>query len=160
VTDRPRWRRADAIVAIVVVLVLVIALSSPRWRSGESGPIAGGGSHRDAGTDPSGLPRLPDPPSRRHRSPFDDAITARAESLCVRMVVSQVGFALKDSIDVNVKDRYGIGNDDDGRGLFLYIDGIARTRHGRVSAWRCRMEAYGNVAGGPDITHVESPGSN
>ena len=160
-SERPRWLRTDAIVAIVVVLVFVVALLSPRWRTGATGPIAGAGSKRDvaAGTDPSGMPRLPDPPSRRHRSPFDDATTARAESLCVRMVTSQVGFALKDSIDVNVKDRYGIGNDDDGRGLFLYIDGVARTRHGRVSAWRCRMEAYGNVAGGPDITHVEAPGA-
>ena len=158
-TDRPRWLRADAIVGGVVVVLIVIALLSPRWRSGATGPIASAGSARDVatGVDASGLPRLPDPPSRRHRSPFNDEVTARAESLCVRMVTSQVGFALKDSIDVTVRDRYGIGNDDDGRGLFLYIDGVARTRGGRLSAWRCRMESYGAYAGGPIITHVEAP---
>lgn len=157
--DGPRWLRADAVVFGVVAAVIAIALLSPRWRSGASGPIAGAGSKQDvvARSDRSGIPRLPDPPSRRHRSPFNDAVTARAETLCVKMVVSQVGYALKESIDVNVTDRYGIGNDDDGKGLFLYIDGVARTHHGRLSAWRCRMESYGNYAGGPTITHVEAP---
>jgi hypothetical protein len=159
VTDRQRSFRADEVVALVVALAIVIALLLPRWRSGATGPIGAAGSTHDvaAGTDPSGVPRLPDPPSRRHRSPFDDAVTARAETLCVKMVTSQVGFALKDSIDVNVRDRYGIGNDDDGKGLFLYIDGVARTRGGRLSAWRCRMESYGSYAGNPTITHVEAP---
>jgi hypothetical protein len=159
VTDRAPWLRADVIVAVVVALTIVVALASPHWRTGVTGAIGGAGSTRDVvgSTDPSGIPRLPDPPSRRHRSPFNDAVTARAETLCVAMVTTQVGYALKDSIDVNVKDRYGIGNEDDGRGVFLYIDGVARTHAGRLSAWRCRMESYGTYAGGPMITHVEAP---
>ncbi len=158
-TDRPRWLRADLIVAAVVVVVFVIASASPRWRAAATGPIGSEGSTREVvGTaDRSGVPRLPDLPGRRHRSPFNDEVTARTETLCVKMVTSQVGFALNDSIDVNVRDRYGIGNDDDGRGVFLYIDGVARTRHGRLSAWRCKMESYGTYAGFPTITHVESP---
>jgi hypothetical protein len=155
----PRAVRTDALVAVAIGVAIAIAAIAPRWRSGATGPIANAASARDVreGTAPSGVPRLPDAPSRKHASPFDDEVTARAESLCVQMVMTQVGYALKDSIEVNVDDRYGIGNEDDGRGVFLYIDGVARTRGGRLSAWRCRMESYGTYAGTPMITHVEAP---
>jgi hypothetical protein len=158
-TDRPSWLRADLIVALVVALVIIIAVVAPRWRSGATGPIgsAGSTSAAAASVDPSGRPKLPPPPGRKHRSPLNDAVTARAESLCVVMATSQVGFALKEPVVPTVTDRYGIGNEDDGRGVWLYFDGMARTASGRLSAFRCRMESYGAYAGTPMITHVEAP---
>ncbi|MFL5561172.1 MAG: hypothetical protein ACJ79K_06845 [Gemmatimonadaceae bacterium] len=158
-SDRPQWLRADLLVAAAVVGVIVVAALSPRWRSGRTGPIGNAGSSSDvaAGVDASGRPTLPPPPSRKHRSPFNDEVTARAESLCVVVARSQIGFALKEPVVPEVTDRYGIGNEDDGRGVWLYFDGMARTSSGRLSAFRCRMESYGSYAGDPQITHVEAP---
>ena len=168
-SERPSWLRADLLLAIAVGVVIVVALLSPRWRAGLTGAIGGAGSSGDitAGIDRSKVPRhdslkSPDTkidPSKlgRHRSPFDDAVTARAESLCVGMVTTQVGYALKEPVTVKVDDRYGTGNEDDGRGVYLIFEGMARTPSARLSAWRCTMKSYGAYPGTPIITHVESP---
>lgn len=167
-SDRPSWLRADLAVAAAVVMAIVVAVLSPRWRAGAAGAIGGAGASTDlsAGVDPSRVPELDslkpiapqqlDPSTlRHHRSPFDDVITARAESLCVRMVESQVGYALKEPVTVKVEDRYGTGNEDDGRGVWLIFEGMARTPSARLSAWRCTSKSYGAFPGGPTITHVE-----
>lgn len=153
---RPGW---DLVVGVVVVLVIAIAIISPRWRSGLAGPIGRGGKDRGitADLDPSGIPKLPPPPGRKHRSPFNDEVTLRAERLCTGMVETQVGIALRDSITVEVTDRYAAGEEEVGSGEHLYFDGVARTHAGRVSAWRCAMKNYGAYPGTPIITHVESP---
>ena len=166
-SERPSWLRADLLVTAAVVVAIVAAILSPRWRAGAAGAIAGAGASADisAGVDRSRVPKLDATPTRpgeidpsklrHHRSPFDDVITARAESLCIRMVESQVGFALKEPITAKVEDRYGTGNEDDGRGVYLIFEGIARTPTGRLSAWRCTSKSYGAFPGGPTITHVE-----
>jgi len=71
------------------------------------------------------------------------------------MVESNLGFALKERVTVNVEDRYGTGNDDDGRGVYLIFEGMARTPSARISAWRCTAKSYGAYPGTPVITHVE-----
>jgi hypothetical protein len=166
-SEHPRSLRADLLVMVAVVIAIVVAALSPRWRSGSTGAIGGAGASTDlaAGADPSNVPKLdsrnPGPsefePSqmRHHRSPFDDAVTARAETLCVHMVESQVGFALKQPVTVSVNDRYGTGNEDDGRGVYLIFEGIARTPAAKLSAWRCTMKSYGAYPGTPVIAHVE-----
>jgi len=166
-SERPQWLRADLLVTAAVVIAIVVAALSPRWRSGATGAIGGAGTTTDvaAGVDPSRVPKLDsakpnasafDPSKmRHHRSPFDDAVTARAETLCVRMVESQVGFALKEPVTAKVEDRYGTGNEDDGRGVYLIFEGIARTPTARLSAWRCTMKSYGAYPGTPVIAHVE-----
>lgn len=168
-SERPRWLRADLLVGGVVVIVIAVALLSPRWRRGATGAIGGAGASEDiaAGADPAKAPTLDSlkrEPSqfdasklRHHRSPFDDAITARAETLCVRMVESQVGYSLKEPVTAKVEDRYGTGNEDDGRGVYLIFEGVARSGSGRLSAWRCTSKSYGAYPGGPMISHVESP---
>ena len=167
-SERPKWLRIDLLVFAAVVAVFVVAALSPRWRKGMSGPIGGAGAAGDgAGIDRSRIPSLdrltPRPreidPSKlaRHRSPFDDAVTARAETLCVTMVESQLGFSLKEPVTVSVQDRYGTGNEDDGRGVYLIFDGLATTPSRRASAWRCTSKSYGAYPGTPVITHVDSP---
>ena len=166
-SERPQWLRADLLVTGAVVVVMVVAALSPRWRSGATGAIGSAGASTDvtAGVDPSRVPKLDavkpnasefDPSKmRHHRSPFDDVVTARAETLCVHMVESNLGFALKERVTVNVEDRYGTGNDDDGRGVYLIFEGMARTPSARISAWRCTAKSYGAYPGTPVITHVE-----
>ena len=166
-SERPGWLRADLLVAAAVVVAIVVAVISPRWRSGAAGAIGTAGASTDlvAGVEPSRVPKL-DPPApgpsvfdpaklRHHRSPFDDTITARAETLCVRMAESNLAFSLKEPVTVKVEDRYGTGNEDDGRGVYLIFEGIARTTSARLSAWRCTMKSYGAYPGTPTITHVE-----
>lgn len=167
-SEPPKWLRTDLMVLAVVAIVFAVAALSPRWRKGMTGAIGGAGAREDlaAGVDPSRRPSLDrlDAPSReidpskleRHGSPFDDVVTARAESLCVRMAESQLAFALKEEpVTVNVEDRYGTGNEDDGRGVYLIFEGIARTPSARLSAWRCTAKSLGTYPGMPTITHVE-----
>jgi hypothetical protein len=166
-TGRASWLRADLLVSAAVVVAIIVAALSPRWRSGATGAIGSAGASDDikAGVDPSKVPKLDatnprssafDPSKlRHHRSPFDDVVTARAETLCVRMTTSQVGYALGEPITVKVEDRYGTGNEDDGRGVYLIFEGIARTSSNRLSAWRCTMKSYGAYPGTPTISHVE-----
>ena len=166
-SERPSWLRADLLVTAAVVATIVVAALSPRWRSGAAGAVGGAGASGDlaAGVDRSRIPKLRDGPQapnaidpsklERHRSPFDDAITARAETLCVRMTESQLGYALKEPVTVSVEDHYGTGNEDDGRGVYLIFEGIARTPSARISAFRCTAKSYGAYPGTPMITHVE-----
>jgi hypothetical protein len=169
VSDRPAWLRADLLVFAAVVVVFGVAALSPHWRQGMAGAIGGAGSREDlaAGIDRSRIPRLDDltprlptreiDPSKlkRHRSPFDDAVTARAETLCVHMAESQLGYALKEPVTVNVQDHYGTGNEDDGRGVYLIFEGLAKTPTNRVSVFRCTAKSYGAYPGTPMITHRE-----
>ena len=164
-SERPSWLRKDLIVFGLVVAVFAVAALSPRWRTGKAGAIGRAGATLSAEVDQSKVPSLeqlkPQPrqidPSKleRHRSPFDDAITARAETLCVHMAESQLGYALKEPVTVAVEDRYGTGNEDDGRGVYLIFEGIARTATARLSAFRCTAKSYGAYPGTPDIEHVE-----
>ena len=168
-SERPSWLRADLLVAVAIVVAIAVALLSPRWRTGAAGSIGRAGASEDiaAGVDPSRLPKLeqgkPGPgeidPSKlsRHRSPFDDAVTARAESLCVHMAESQLAFALKEPVTVDIQDRYGIGNEDDGRGVYLIFEGLAKTSSKRFSVFRCAAKSYGAYPGTPIITHTEGP---
>ena len=168
-SERPSWMRADLLVFAAVVVVFGIAAVSPRWRTGAAGAIGKAGSSSDVaeGLDRSKLPRLErikpqqgelDPSKlRHHRSPFDDAVTARAETLCVRMAETQLGFALKEPVNLSVQDHYGTGNEDDGRGVYLIFEGLATTPSRRASAWRCTAKSLGAYPGTPVITHVESP---
>lgn len=163
------WPRADLLVLAAVVVVFAIAMLSPRWRRGAAGAIGGAGAKGDiaAGIDPAKIPSLdqvkPQPreidPSklRHHRSPFNDALTARAESLCVQMAETQLAYALKEPVTVSVQDRYGTGNEDDGRGVYLIFEGLATMPSKRVSAFRCTAKSYGAYPGMPTISHVESP---
>ena len=163
-SERPSWLRADLLVFAAIVVAIVVALLSPRWRRGMAGPIggAGAGGVVAAGVDQSPLPTVHPAPGEfdaskleRHRSPFDDAVTARAESLCVQMADSQLGFALKEPVTLDVQDRYGTGNEDDGRGVYLIFEGLAKTPSNRVSVFRCTAKSYGAYPGTPIITHVE-----
>jgi len=170
-SERPRWLRADLLVLAAVVVVFAVAALSPRWRSGAAGAIGGAGARGDltAGIARSRIPSLDrlkpqlgpreiDPSKlERHRSPFDDAVTARAETLCVKMVESQLEYALKEPVTVSAQDHYGTGNEDDGRGVYLIFEGLATTPSKRASAWRCTSKSYGAYPGTPDITHVEGP---
>ena len=167
-SDRPKWLRADLLVFVAVVVVFAIAAISPNWRQGMAGSIGHAGTSvpdLERSRVPS-LDRLPAPqgpreidPSKleRHRSPFDDAVTARAETLCVHMVESQLGYAFKEPVTASVQDRYGTGNEDDGRGVYLIFEGLATAPSKRASAWRCTSKSYGAYPGGPYITHVDSP---
>jgi hypothetical protein len=170
VSERPAWLRADLLVAMAIVVAIAVALLSPRWRTGARGATGGigsAGASEDvaAGANPLRRPTLDQPnlrpgevdPSKleRHRSPFDDAVTARAESLCVRMAESQLGFALKEPVTIDVQDHYGTGNEDDGRGVYLIFEGLAKTPSSRVSVFRCTAKSYGAYPGTPVITHVE-----
>ena len=147
-SERPSWRRADLLVAVAIVVAIAVALLSPRWRAGAASAIGRAGASEDiaAGVDPS-----------RHRSPFDDAVTARAESLCVPMAESQLAFALQEPVTVDIQDRYGIGNEDDGRGVYLIFEGLAKTSSKRFSVFRCAAKSYGAYPGTPIITHTEGP---
>ena len=82
-------------------------------------------------------------------------MTARAESLCVRMAESQLAFALKEPVTVDVQRHYGTGNEDDGRGVYLIFEGLAKTSSGRASVFRCTSKSLGAYPGTPNITHVE-----
>ena len=164
-SERPSWLRADILVAAAIVVVIAVALVSPRWRRGAAGAIggAGAGGAVAARVDQSQLPTFHPRPGEfdastleRHRSPFDDAVTARAESLCVRMAESQLGFALEEPVTLDVQDRYGTGNEDDGRGVYLIFEGLALTPSGRASVFRCTAKSYGAYPGTPVITHVEN----
>jgi hypothetical protein len=147
-SQRPRWLRADLLVAIAIVVAIAVALLSPRWRANPSKrPTLDLPNRRPEGIDPAKL--------ERHGSPFDDAVTARAESLCVRMAESQLGFALKQPVTIDVQDRYGTGNEDDGRGVYLIFEGLALTPSGRASVFRCTAKSLGDYPGTPLITHVE-----
>ena len=150
-SERPSWLRVDLLVAVAVVVAIAVALLSPRWRTGATGAIGSAGASEDiaAGVDPSKL--------SRHRSPFDDAVTARAESLCVHMAESQLAFALKEPVTVDIQDRYGTGNEDDGRGVYLIFEGLAKTSSKRFSVFRCTAKSYGAYPGTPSITHTEGP---
>ena len=163
-SERPAWLRADLLVFAAVVVVFVVAALSPRWRRGMAGAIGGAGSGGTvaAGVVQGRLPSFHPAPGEfdasklaRHRSPFDDAVTARAETLCVRMAESQLAYALKEPVTVDVQDHYGTGNEDDGRGEYLIFEGMAKTPSNRVSVFRCTAKSYGAYPGTPVITHVE-----
>lgn len=163
-SERPTWLRADLLVFAAVVVVFAVAALSPRWRRGMAGAIggAGAGGTVAAGVDQGRLPSLHPAPGEfdaskldHHRSPFDDAVTARAESLCVQMAESQLAFALKEPVTLDVQDHYGTGNEDDGRGVYLIFEGLAKTPSNRISVFRCTAKSYGAYPGTPIITHAE-----
>ena len=163
-SERPRWLRADLLVLAAVVVAFGVAAISPRWRSGAAGASgsASAGGTVAAKTDPSKPPAFHSRPGEfdpskleRHGSPFDEVVTARAESLCVGMAESQLAFALKEPVTLDVQDRYGTGNEDDGRGVYLIFEGLAKTASGRPSVFRCTAKSYGAYPGTPLITHVE-----
>jgi len=168
-SERPSWLRADLLVFAAVVVVFAVAALSPRWRMGAAGAVRIGGAAKDgpATTKSSRRQTLDQEnlrpgeidPSKleRHRSPFDDVVTARAETLCVKMAESQLGFTFKEPVTVDVQSRYGTGNEDDGRGVYLIFEGLARTPSSRVSVFRCTAKSYGAYPGAPEITHMEGP---
>jgi hypothetical protein len=153
----PQKLRTDAVVAIVVVIAIAVAAGTQGWRarSARWNGDARGTTAGDAVIDPTRAPELARPRGPRHDSPFNDAVTARAESLCVLSVESQLGFQLKETVAAKVMDSYGVGDRETGAGDSLDFDGLARTLSGRVVAWHCGMANLGAFPGSPMITHSE-----
>ena len=153
-SDRPAWLRGDLIAAAVVVVALAFALLSREWRAA-GGATASDARNASAAIAPFRAPKLDVPVRPHHASPFNDSLTARAESLCVRMVESQIGFQLKEPVSATVTDRYGVGDQETGAGDSLDFDGLGRTPSGRIRAWHCGMANLGAYPGSPRITHTE-----
>jgi hypothetical protein len=152
----PQKLRTDAVVAIAIAIAIAAAAGSQGWRARSARwkgalPRTAG----DAVIDPAHEPGVARPRGPRHDSPFNDIVTARAETLCVKSVESQVGFQLKETISATVMDSYGVGDPDSGAGDSLDFDGVARTASGRVLAWHCSMANLGAFPGSPTITHSD-----
>ena len=164
-SGRPSWLRADLVVAVVVVIVIFIAVASPRWRSmgRTASPRAGHGSAADTARShdntsdvaPATPAAIGAPRELRHRSPFDGAATTRAESICVNRVEANLQSQLGEPYVARVTDRYGVGDMDTGAGDSLDFDGTARSASGRLRIWHCGMANLGAYPGGPMITHSE-----
>ena len=153
-SDRPRWLRGDLIALAVVVIAIAVTATHRNWQA-TSARWTGRVDAASGEIDSSRIPALPRPTGPRHGSPFNDSLTARAESLCVRQVESNVSFQIHEPVAAKVMDRYGVGDPETGAGDSLDFDGLARTPSGVIISWHCSSANLGAFPGSPMISHSE-----
>jgi hypothetical protein len=152
-SNRSSWMRADVIVVAILVIAAGAALTSRNWRKGRVSASPSSTAAADAPL----MQRLDSSGRPHHRSQFNDSLTARAESLCVRQVEGNLQSQYGELFAATVTETYGVGDVETGAGDSLDVDGIARSPSGRISKFHCGMADFGSHPASPMVTHVESP---
>jgi hypothetical protein len=161
----------DLIAGIVLAIAIAAAVLVPKWRQRPNAAPPRPPAPRDghAALAAPVIPSLP-PVSDKHPSPFTDEMTARAESLCVAEATEAISTPLEEPVVVQVTGRYATGMNSvisdprdgpqfptaEGLGEYLFVDGVARSAMGPLSAWRCTMRNLRTGVGAPYVIHREA----